>query len=142
MNLLIKFAVLSISLMLSVWACANINGKNSARCDHAKPKMHVVKVTLDKDTTKKPSVDKDYVVACFGDTIVFEAKEDADFSIKFKERGGRGPFEEIPGPARGKATGKVTVDPPDCAESYKYDVVDNAVPKRPKLDPRIIITPR
>ena len=140
MNLMMKFTGLGIALMLSVWACANNDGNNSARCDHAKSKTHVVKVTLDEDTGKPPRVDKDYVVACFEDEIVFEAKGDADFSIKFK-RGGS-PFGKDLGSSRGKAPGKVIVNPKDDPKFFKYDVVDNAVPKRPVLDPRIIIVPR
>ena len=119
MNSMMKFTALGISLMLSVWACANIQGNNSARCDHAKPKTHVVKVTLDEDTSKPPRVDKEYVVACFEDEIVFEAKGDADFSIKFKR--GNNPFGEDLGSSRGRAKGKVKVAPENCAESFKYD---------------------
>lgn len=140
MNFLMKFTALGISLMLSVWACANLDGNNSARCDHAKPKTHVVHVTLDEDTSKPPSVDKEYVVACFEDEIVFEAKEGADFSIKFKK--GKNPFGKDLGSSKGKAKGKIKANPKNDAKFYKYDVVDTGVPKRPVLDPRIIITPR
>ena len=140
MNLLMKFSALGISLMLSVWACANFDGDKSARCDHAHSKTHVVKVTLDEDTSEPPSVDKPYVVACFEDEIVFQAKEDAEFSIKFKK--GKSPFGKDLGSSKGKAKAKVKENPKRDAKFYKYDVVDTGVPKRPVLDPRIIITPR
>lgn len=152
MNLLMKVGVLGIALMLSVWACANEKvNNNSARCDHDNNKKHVVFVTFDSDSTKPPSVNKENIVACVNDEIEFKAKGNADFSIQFR---GSSPFEEgedtsiSSKPAAKTETETasvrrtVRVNPGICAEFFKYDVVDNANSKRPKLDPRIIIVPR
>lgn len=136
MKLLMKFGVLGISLMLSVWACANIDGNNSARCDHAKPKTFTIKVIAGNDRSKEPKVNKEEVKACFEDDIVFEGVDTEDFVILF-EKGS--PFEQNLRASKGKAKGKVKVDPKDKAEEFKYFVI---VPGQPALDPRIIITPR
>jgi len=140
--MVIKLIALGASLMLSLGACATLldePGPNEA-CDHRQPKTHVVKVTIPQDISKPPSVNKNYVVACFEDEIIFEAKKDADFSIKFNMHGS--PFGENLKSSNGKALGKVTGNPKKRSKFFKYDVVDGGNPKRPVLDPRIIITPK
>ena len=136
MNLLMKFAVLGISLMLSVWACANNNGNNSARCDHAKPKTFVIKIIAGNDRSKEPKVNKEKVKACYEDDIVFEGVDTEDFVILFEEGS---PFEQNLRSSKGKAKGRVKVNPKDEPAEFKYFVI---VPGYPALDPRIIITPR
>ena len=139
MNILMKFTVLGVSLMLSVWACANNNGNDpSARCDHKEPKTFNVKITAGKDQRKPPRVDKETIVACFEDDIVFEGDVD-DFTIVFKEGS---PFEKKEISAlRGMAKGKVKVNPGRKSKPvvYKYGV---KVPDYPALDPKIIISPK
>ncbi len=138
MSILMKFTVLGVSLMLSVWACANNNGKDSsARCDHKEPKTFNVKITAGKDQSKPPKVDKETIVACSEDDIVFEGDVD-DFTISFNEDQGS-PFGQNLHSSKGKARGKVKVNPKEKAVTYKYDV---NVPGHPVLDPRIVISPR
>lgn len=149
MSILMKFTVLGMSLMLSVWACANNDGKDSsARCDHKEPKTFNVKIIAGKDQSKPPRVDKETIVACFEDDIVFELdeddivfegdKDDLGFTILFKKDS---PFGQNLRSSRGKAKAKakVTADPKDKSVAYKYGV---KVPGYPELDPRIIISPR
>ena len=143
MNMLMKFTVLGVSLMLSVWACANNNGNDpSARCDHKEPKTFNVKVIVGKDQSKKPRVDKKTVVACFDDDIVFDGEreeggeEEVNFEILFKNDS---PFEKNLSSSRGKANGKVKANPRGKQVVYEYGV---KVPGYPELDPKIVIAPR
>ncbi len=144
MNILMKFTVLGMSLMLSVWACANNDGKDpSARCDHADPKTFNVKVIVGKDQSKKPRVDKETIVACFDDDIVFDGEREengegeVNFEILFKNDS---PFEKNLNSSKGRANGKVKANPTRGKQVvYKYGV---KVPGYPELDPRIVIAPR
>lgn len=137
--MLMKFTLLGVSLMLSVWACANNNGN---RCDHKDPKTFDVKVTVGKDKSKKPRVDKKTIVACFEDDIVFQGEREEDgegevsFEILFKDKS---PFEGNLNSSKGKASGKVKANPRGKQVVFKYNV---KVPGYPELDPRIVISPR
>ena len=102
------------------------------KCDHTQPKVFTVKISAGKDKAKPPKVDKEKVVACFEDDIVFKCDE-SDFKIVFQ---GDSPFEKNLNSVKGKAKGKVKVNPKG-GPVYKYDV---EVPGYPVLDPIIIIT--
>lgn len=147
MSMVIKLAALGVSLVFSLGACANLVDEPDTvpgpheRCDHQGPKEHTVIVTMPRNPTIEPSVNREYVVACSDDTIVFEGKRDADFSIKFKKPPGS-PFGEDLRSTNGKAPGKVSAKPQNRSKFFKYIVKDNIVLSRPELDPRIIITPR
>ncbi len=132
MQQLPTFVLLGISSMFALSGCGS---NNSVRCDHAQPQEFTVKITAAEDKTKRPRVDKETVVACFQDDIIFAGNVD-DFSISFKHHS---PFEKELKSSRGKAIGKVNVDPKGKAIKYKYDVV---IPGYPVLDPNIIIRTR
>ena len=107
--------------------------KDMNRCDHAEPQIFTVKISVTGNKNDKPKVDKETVTACYKDDIVFEGNVD-DFSIVFKEGT---PFKgKSLGSMRGRAIGKVEVNPGNKPSRYKYDVV---VPGYPVLDPYIII---
>lgn len=141
MRILTTFAVLGISWMLVLSACSDNGGgkmkdkDTGERCDHAQVKSFTVKISAGKDKGKPPKVDKETIVACLEDDIVFEGDVE-DFTIAFKKGS---PFEGDLKSKQGKAKGKVKADPKGKTVTYKYDVI---VPGYPVLDPKIIIRAR
>lgn len=149
MSMVIKLAALGVSLMFSVWACANNNGIDpTERCKHEGSKIVSAKVIVGNDRTKKPRVDPtNPIIACFEDDIAFTGENEDDgnakvgFEILFK---GDSPFDrninsgDLDG-SNGEATGKVKTKPRKRQVVFEYDV---KVEGYPVLDPRIIITPR
>ena len=122
----------AILALATVTGCAKME---MAQCDHDESQIFKVKITVSENKKEKPKVDKETVVACHQDEIVFEGNVN-DFSIEFKEGS---PFKKNLGSMRGKAIGKVAVNPNKKSVRYKYDVV---VPGYPTLDPYIIIRTR
>ena len=120
------------TVLVTVSGCTK---NNIQRCDHSEPQTFDVVITVDQAKQGKPRVDKETVVACYQDEIVFSANVD-DFSIEFKDES---PFGKNLGAVQGKAKGKVNVNPTGAARQFKYDV---AVPGHPRLDPFIIIRTR